>query len=68
MNIYTLSIQQFRSLNRISSRRRAVDNTRRISFGDNAGSDDEMGYLVIVNRDDDGSMTGMVFRTPKRMG
>jgi len=44
------------------------DNTRRISFGDNAGSDDEMGYLAIIKRDVDGSMTGMVFRTPKRMG
>jgi len=39
----------------------------RIAFGDDAGDGDSRGYLVVIKRDESGTMTGMVYRTPKRV-
>jgi len=31
------------------------------------GENDERGYMVVVKLEDDGTTTGMIYRTPKRM-
>jgi hypothetical protein len=37
-----------------------------LDWGDSFGDDDERGFIALVKRDDDGSMKGMVYRTPPR--
>jgi len=42
------------------------DGVYRMAFGDDAGDGDERGFLVVIKRGGDGTMTGMVYRTPQR--
>jgi len=43
------------------------DGIWRFNWGDHAGDNDERGFVAVIRRNDDGTMTGMVYRTPKRV-
>jgi len=38
-----------------------------VAFGDSLGDGDKRGYMVVIRREEDGTTTGMIYRTPLRV-
>ena len=43
------------------------DGMYRVDWGDSLGSKDNRGYIIVVMQEDDGTLTGMIYRTPPRI-